>query len=612
MKKKNLFLMFIALSLTITIFAQNKRTTIPAHLRNYAVQRTPFKAEKYPDFGEVIANPYVTNKQFTETKIGQTIYDVQSHGSIDHSRIRLYADNTIAAIWAQGSGATAPDRGTGYNYFDSTNWGAIPTTRIETASSGWGSYAPLNNGEIVISHSTVENLHMNIRPVKGSGAWTQTTLLGPTGSDLAFPRIITVGDTIHLISVSFIEYQSMESPIIYSRSVDAGTTWEHFTLPGMDFASGQYSHAADIYAWAQPKDGKIAFIYGNMRQDVRIMKSADGGNTWVMQVVFEHPNPFHFNTGTPLDTTYVTDGLLAVEFDNNGKLHATFGVVRVLDEDPTSEQVSWFPFVSYLAYWNEDFGIMTNMDIDYMYEQGRNIAELQDINGDDTLFADLDSLNQIKDYGDNGMVSQPQITIDENNHLFVTFAHVNENLKSFDDKYLRHIWAVKSINGGSTWSEPTEITGGVEHMLHECVYASMSKTSDDYIHVIFQYDEQPGTLVYNAADGHNANNNSIMYIRVLKSDIGQTSISEYNSVNSVLVFPNPAAHYANIVINSPVATNAVIRITNLLGQQVYSANKNLSAGNSQLTIDITDFSEGIYIINVNVGNKQISQKLIVK
>lgn len=590
-----------------------QRVPAPAHLKNYEVKAT-INQERDHAPGQMTENPYVANpnKSFTETVIGGTEYDVQTNKSID-TRIYLYDDNTIATAWTMGTGSFS-DRGTGYNYFDGSVWGPSPTARIEgTIRTGWGSYFPFNSGEIVVAHEGLTNYVVTTRPAKGTGAWTSTLVPGPAGAEVTWPRVITVGDTIHILSNAYVDaYESMKMPILYSRSVDAGTTWTHEIIPGMDYASGELSYSADMYAWATPKDGVLAFIVGNMWQDVYVMKSTDGGNSWTKTIVFDHPNPFTFETLAPMDTTYVCDGLLSVEIDNTGEIHAAFGVTRVLVEDPASEQFSWFPFVSYLAYWNEGMGLLPTLDIDIMDAAGRVVGFLMDLDGDAALFADFTDFAQIVSYGNHGMVSQPQLTIDDTDGLYVTFAHVNENLYS-GTAYYRHIWARKSTDGGTTWSNFTEVTGGVLHEYDECVYGAMAKNTDNYIHMIYQMDDQPGNGTGTAPD-HSQGPNAIIYIRVLKTDIGTTSanISDYNTINSFSVYPNPASDYTTVTIVSPVATTATLSITNMLGQVVYTSNIDVVNGNNNVNISLDGISAGVYVVNVESVNFSNAQKLIVE
>ncbi len=99
-------------------------------------------AEQVPTYSHEI-NPTVANLRDGGIIVGETWYDLQSNSTMAN-RIYAFEDGTIATTWTRGmdNPPTCPDRGTGYNYFDGTNWGAYPTERIEDQRTGWPNIAP--------------------------------------------------------------------------------------------------------------------------------------------------------------------------------------------------------------------------------------------------------------------------------------------------------------------------------------------------------------------------------------------------------------------------------------------------------------------------------------
>ena len=109
--------------------------------------------------------------------IGQTRYDLQTNGCM-MQRLVTFPDATIAATWTT-CGSDISTRGSGYNYYDGTEWtrgygSSAPMGRIESVKAGWPAMAALGtNGEIVISHNGSTGLLVNVRAQKGTGAWTE-------------------------------------------------------------------------------------------------------------------------------------------------------------------------------------------------------------------------------------------------------------------------------------------------------------------------------------------------------------------------------------------------------------------------------------------------------
>jgi len=240
-----------------------------------------------------VAPTAITHKSYAvavnEAEIGMTQYDLQSNTLLSN-RVHMFPDGSIGAVWTRGISATAfPDRGTGYNFFDGSSWQAAPTDRLESLRAGWPSYAPLGaGGEFVVSHDFAASALLYLtRDVKGSGTWNENVYTysnGPT--TLSWPRAATNGNTIHMVANSVNEYMGMTSACVYSRSLDAGLSWdiENVILDGMD-DSYYLDLAADQYVWAEPRNGTIAFLVAGAWHDMFMMKSDDDGESWDKTII---------------------------------------------------------------------------------------------------------------------------------------------------------------------------------------------------------------------------------------------------------------------------------------------------------------------------------------
>ena len=84
-----------------------------------------------------------------------------------------------------------------------------------------------------------------------------------------------------------------------------------------------------------------------------------------------------------------------------------------------------------------------------------------------------------------------------------------------------------------------------------------------------------------------------------------TSIDELNSLNNLVVYPNPASQIINVSANQTMMDE--ISIINSLGQVVYkSVNQTTNA-----VIDLHEFSAGIYFLQVTSGKNIVTHKLQV-
>ena len=136
----------------------------------------------------------------SQTIIGTTTYDLQSNNSGCNRLVNL-GNGDILGIWTRSVSydIAANDRGTGYNRFSNSFWGAHPSARIESQRTGWPNIGVTRSGrEFVVSHTVSSGIHFAWRNTIGSGSWNNKVLLGDPVA--IWPRMANVGDTIYVIT----------------------------------------------------------------------------------------------------------------------------------------------------------------------------------------------------------------------------------------------------------------------------------------------------------------------------------------------------------------------------------------------------------------------------
>ncbi|MFT6997568.1 MAG: putative surface protein with fasciclin (FAS1) repeats [Cryomorphaceae bacterium] len=90
------------------------------------------------------------------------------------------------------------------------------------------------------------------------------------------------------------------------------------------------------------------------------------------------------------------------------------------------------------------------------------------------------------------------------------------------------------------------------------------------------------------------------------------SVEEISSVESFSVFPNPANSVMNVELEMVTSERISIDFVNMLGQVVKSVDLGQrSTGLNREVIDIQDMADGFYLMNVTIGNDQLTHKLQV-
>lgn len=621
---KNSVLTIILMSIAMSSFSQRFRTmpkpVIWAPMTSTSVKTT------LP--GGQLENPYVSVRHpMDDPSVMMTKYDMQSALSSGSGRIYLHPDGTIGAvaIMSHVNGGAFSDRGTGYNYYNGSAWNTQPVSRIESTRTGWPSYQPFGpSGEIVIAHQTnPAPIKVCKRQVKGTGSWTESEVPNLEGTiPLSYARCVTNGPDhtyIHILAVASEPYNGVDTPLLYIRSLDGGVTWSEWQqLDGM--TSAEYpGFRGDIYEWAQPRGDILAFTVGYDWQDQFLMKSTDNGTTWTKTIIW--PCPYNFWVGgDSVPWFYCPDGTMGIALDQQGMAHIVFGLQENMGYPDGSK--FWAPYTDGVIYWNEYMPSFPEvLDPQTLFESGNYIGWVKDT----TVFSPPAG-EQLAYYYYISMTSNPGITIDPDNNIFVIWSGVTSLLDP-SNFYLRHIFertAMINPDHNVVWHDSiTDLTSDVlQYNWSECMYPDIAANSDDRIYILFQEDELAGCYLWSimwsgtyAGQGSITENNMIV-LSPEKTGLYVGNVDKKELIPSFFVsknYPNPFSDKTTISINIIKPGNALLEVTNLAGQRLMTMEKtNLSAGNHRFIIDASQLAPGVNFYTIRFNNESITNKMIVE
>lgn len=571
-----------------------------------------------------------------ETIVGSTRFDVQTYGTMP-SRIVNYGDNLVSLIWLTGldDAGGFGDRGTGYNHYDGSSWGPVSGDRIEPdIRSGFPAFTVTGSGnEIVCNHKTpVPYEHRTYTKAAGSTDFVEATVPNNVPGGMLWPRIAASGDNVHVIGVTTpVEfggsvYEGADTHLLYYRSQDGGATWDiqDMVIPGLDTVSWT-TFPAESYS-IDAKDDVVAVLMNDQWGDVALFKSVDNGTTWEKTIINDFPLDKYvddsgytfadiggFDTNGPgafvesptlTDSLAIrtTDGTGNLIIDENDKVHVCFGEMYVTD-DFAGAGTFFYPSWSGLLYWNEDIPT----------DSLRYIADLVDY-GEDEVF---DFAGDIAFYG-SSQTSHPSFGIDVAGNLFISYSGVAEGfIYEDDDQNFRHIYLLSSEDNGENWSAPTDITSPTYieefYELMETVFPSIARHVDDKVHLVFERDFRPGLGVWGDEDPSTFND--ICYIAVGKEDLVTVSTENIISADKIefTLSPNPAKAFTSINYTLDKQEEVTIEVFNIAGQRINTIFKAKQlVGTQSHMLNLENYATGVYFVNITLGDKIATQKLVVK
>jgi hypothetical protein len=582
------------------------------------------------DFSSVYMGNYPANERTTtpgplattETVVGQTMYPLQTNAA-EYRRVHYFASGDVNVVYtfSQGVWNTWSDRGTGYNFYDGSAWGPYSTARIENTRTGFPDLAVTGNGqEMTTAHdATSNNMHFDTRMPAGTGAWVDNiNLPNPPGSAFLclWPRMAVGGaaqDIIYHIAVTEptgnggAAYHNQDGCLMFSKSTDYGATWviSNMLIIGTD-SSQSPGWGGDCYA-IDARGNTVVVAIGGFGEDLLLMKSTDAGTTWTRTIVqdFAMAAPYDGTAFTDAfdvngnpgadgiqDTLETNDASISVLLDNAGMAHVFFGDMFVTSD---GTGLSYFPGTAALMYWNEGMGSTPPV----------MIAGAVDLNANGTL--------DVTDFGtyQTSLVSNATSGIDASGNLYCVYAGIVEGTDDGTGKSFRNIYAIKSTDGGASWTAPYNISASTTD---EKVYPTMDRdVTGGVLRLSYMRDQVAGHGVgsTNPDTDNQGGNNDIIYAEVPVADI--VGVNEQPMLfNDIDVYPNPATDNTWITIRSDKTQDATISVYNSTGALISSEKHNLNKGSNSFMVDASKFAAGIYLVNVQEGNAIATHKLVVQ
>jgi len=90
-----------------------------------------------------------------------------------------------------------------------------------------------------------------------------------------------------------------------------------------------------------------------------------------------------------------------------------------------------------------------------------------------------------------------------------------------------------------------------------------------------------------------------------------TGLKPVAQANEYNVYPNPSTGVFTIKLDKVIA-GSVIKVTDVMGKEVYSSSIKNNGINQEITLDLSSFAKGIYVMNVVNGKNVDVRKIIVE
>jgi len=481
-----------------------------------------FSSNKIADTGNDYAQQSTAQLQVpVGTVAGQSTYGLQTNRGVCRRVATSINETFVYATWtrSQTYNLAAPDRGTGYNFYNRITdvWQPLPVNRIEpTTRVGWPNIGFTTAGrQFSITHTNEAGMMFCYRDGNQS-EWNETIVGNLVGDiDGVWARSAVDGEKIHVaIGRLGAAFAGVDGGVNYIRSLDNGESWESMGSFLPDYTGIYPRMGGDAYQ-IDAQDGNVAFLFGGLFTHTDLYLSTDDGITWERNTLASNSNPtvsyIDAETGFYVEPYWGSYGGNSVIYDSNNMPHVVFSAA--FQYNPSENDVfgpggGFFPIFESTAlwYWNPTMAAPEII--------GESV--MNDANNDGALGSVFYDPINVKTYT-RDMVGQPQLSIDENDNLYVSYAAnvdgdyqptevivqtstdggvtlINETFTTVENSITyKDVFLIKKQAGSNDWEGPINVTNSAST---DDLYASIQRNVvDNTLYMIYQTDSLAGSAV---------------------------------------------------------------------------------------------------------------------
>ena len=83
-------------------------------------------------------------------------------------------------------------------------------------------------------------------------------------------------------------------------------------------------------------------------------------------------------------------------------------------------------------------------------------------------------------------------------------------------------------------------------------------------------------------------------------------------ISELEVYPNPSRDIFNISFTSDEVQDFTLRVVNLLGEEIIKEDMQQFVGEYVISLDLSQFDKGVYLLDLKMRNGKINHKLILQ